>query len=438
MTVLDRLALPPGRDFDELLAAYRSGRVPRIPADLRAACAAARARPASFENHGPVLALSIGGSNSAAMLCENRGGRLHVHAAVRRPNPATPRPWGEFLDELLAPAPALLAYLREHPAPEVGVTIAVPFVDGVPGHASKIATLQGLIARGPADTRASHHFPTNFAAWLAARGLRPARVTCEGDAPVAHLGGLAAIRTAPGAPSLLLVCGTGMACADEKEFILPGLAKLLVARDPALYRADETEDGQYQYLCAGKGLYRVLRRALLLAAAQPGSPLAAAPAPDWLAGAADTKLVYQIWQYTLPARAGAEPPAALAAIRAAHAPAAWAAVEAHAAAAVRQAAQALSAALVGALADRADCAGREVTVFVEGGIARNADVFAAARAAAESDLARLRALAPESSPTRIRWCLAPDAEPTGAFEALACLDQTLHGAAALAFARPTP
>lgn len=434
MTVLDRLALPPGRDLEALLAAYRSGRVPRIPADLRAACAAARARPANFENHGPVLALSIGGSNSAAMLCENRGGRLHVHAAVRRANPATPRPWGEFLDELLAPAPALLAYLRDHPAPEIGVTIAVPFVDGVPGHASKIATLEGLIARGPADTRATHHFPTNLAAWLAARGLRPARIVCEGDAPVAHLGGLAAIRTAPEAPSLLLVCGTGMACADEKEFILPGLAKLLVARDPELYRADETEDGQYQYLCAGKGLFRVLRRALLLAADEPGSPLASAPAPDWLATAADTKLVYQLWQYTLPARAGLEPPAALAALRAAYTPAAWAEVERLASAAARQAAQSLSAALVGALADRADCAGREVTVFVEGGIARNADVFAAARSAAEGDLARLRALAPEASPASIRWCLAPDAEPTGSAADLTCLDQTLHGAAALAFA----
>lgn len=436
MSILDRLAVSPGRDLEELLGAYGSGRVPRISADLRNACAAARTRPARFETHGPVLALSIGGSNSAAMLCEHRGGRLHVHAAVRQTNPDTTRPWGEFLDDLLGSRPEMLAYLRDHPAPEVGVTIAVPFVDGVPSHASKIATLDGLIARSPTDTRATHHFATNFAAWLAARDLRPARVVCEGDAPVAHLGGLAATRLPSDTPSLLLVCGTGMACADEREFILPGLAQLLVARDPQLYRADETENGQYQYLCAGKGLYRVLRRALLIAAEDPASPLAAAPAPDWLETAADTKLVYQIWHYSHPTRPAVLPPEKLAGLRASYAPAAWTEVERLAIAAVRQAIHALSAALVGALAGRADCAGREVAVFVEGGIARNGDVCAATRAAAAADLERLRALAPGACPSRIRWCIAPDCAPTGPARDTASVDLTLHGAAALAFAAP--
>lgn len=428
----DRLLAPPGRDVEDLLAAYRSGEVPRISADLRAACRVARARPDTFRNSGPVLALSVGGSNSAAMLCENTGDRLVVHAAVRRPNPAATRPWREFVGELLAERPALLAYLRTAARPRVGVTLAVPFVEGVPRHPSKMPTLEGLVARSSSDTRASHHAPTNIAALLASLGARPPLVVCEGDAPTAHLGGLAACRVENTAPSLLFVCGTGMACADDCEFILPGMHRMLQARDPELYPADETEDGQFQYLCAGKGVYRILRRALVLAASRPNSPLAAAPPPDWLREAADTRLVYQIWQYTLPGRAGTPPPPRLAAIRSSYAPAAWRAVESLATAIAREAVRAMSAAILATLAVRSDCAMRPVTVFVEGGIARDRDIFAALEAALEADHARLLQAAPTACPERIVWRLEPDTPAEGAADDVACVDLTLRGAAALA------
>ena len=435
MPVIANLPYPAHDLLQRLHKAFCEGLIRCAPANLIEPCRIARACTPEWADHPPVLAISVGGSNSAAMLASNKAGHLQVIEAVRLPNPYQPEAWHDFLDRLVLGSSAMAAYLREAEAPVVGVSVAVPFIDGVPEHPSKIDTITGLVCRDAARDGAQYHFPTNFNKWTRARGLKQARVFCEGDAPVAHLGGLAAGNLKAEDPTLLLVCGTGLACADDRQFILPSMFPLLRELDHELFPDAITENGQFQYLCAGKGIYRVFRRVLELRAAEPGSPLNDAPDIDWLQIPAHSRRVYDLWSCE---RNGVAMTNDLAGIREMYAPSAWDEILYLAGMVGDQAVGAMAAAVTASLRLHPEFAGRTVKVFCEGSIARDERVFPAICAKAAELLRTHRPWGNDLPGAQIEWQLQPARPASGPARALAAIDQTLHGAAAMAMAACLP
>ncbi len=418
------------RELQVLLDQFAAGKVFRAPADLRHACSMARDRPEGWRNHPPVLAVSIGGSNSSAMLAENRDGVLHVNKARKQRNPGSPTLMEEFFDDLLLSTPEFRQYL-EAGGPGVGVTIAVAFDRGTPHHPSKVETIIDLVARDLAKDRDRLHFPTRFAQWLKGRKLPETRLRCEGDAPVAHLGGLARCDPRQARQSLLLVCGTGLACADDQSFILPSQAKVLSDLDPDRYPPEICEGGQFQYLTAGKGIYRIFGRALELRAAQSGSSLAGAPdCQEWLASAADSWKPYKLWSV---ARGQEELPADLEAVRGQYTPQAWGEIQEIALEVGDRAINAIAATLVSTMVDQGLDPDQPLAVFVEGSIARGSETLPALKKAVDQQRAEVDREKNMALP-EVHWILDPHHPPQGAPEDLKAVDQTLHGAAAMIFA----
>jgi hypothetical protein len=263
---------------------FAADRVRIVPTDLEPLIASADHLP---DDADPVLAVSVGGSNTTVGLLSRRAGRFVVHHVERRPNPATLTPVEAYWDDLLLGQPALREYLSSHPAPVLSFAVAVLFDRGVPFHETKIETLDGLVARDLALHRQTHHLQRRTLAWLAARQLPAARVRGEGDAVMAHLGAVSLDTPDRPDDTMLLVCGTGMATSIHGQFVLCGMAENLDADDPLLHPLDQTERGQIQYRIAGKGLWGVMQRA----AAQVVDPHVAA---QWFRGPADSRRVIEL------------------------------------------------------------------------------------------------------------------------------------------------
>jgi hypothetical protein len=263
--VIRRLQFDPDEDFKRLYNAFQQSPSFLVPTGIEACFSIARAKPEFFRNHPPVLALSIGGSTTSSMLAEMKDGIPVVHHVTERKNPCLPVSLETYLDQEILAEPSFRHYLETAAAPLIAISIAVMVKNGVPYHPSKLAMIEGLVAKDPDTQSETHHLGNNINAWLTKRGLRPATVIYEGDAPVAHLGGVGLSSMAADDRSLLMVCGNGMACADTSRFIVCGMFRCLSELDPELYPSEMTEDGQYQYLAAGKGIYKILRHAAELA-----------------------------------------------------------------------------------------------------------------------------------------------------------------------------
>jgi hypothetical protein len=94
------------------------------------------------------------------------------------------------------------------------------------------------------------------------------------------------------------VCGTGFATADDNWDRFIGTA-CLPGEDEELYPAALTEDCQYQYAVAGKGMYILMRLAVQARARETGSALTGFDAQRWFAAPRDSKTVYRLWQAAL-------------------------------------------------------------------------------------------------------------------------------------------
>jgi hypothetical protein len=284
--VIERLQFDPSDDFKRLYNAFRQSPSFLVPTRIEACFSAARGKPEYFRNHPPVLALSIGGSTTSAMLAEMKDGIPLVHHVTDGKNPAAPIPLEDYLDLKLLAEPPFRTYLATAAKPVIAISVAVMIKHGVPYHPSKLAMIEGLVAKNPDTQAQTHHLGNNLAVWLAKRGLQPAEVVYEGDAPVAHLGGVGLSNMTADDRSLLMVCGNGMACADTTRFIVCGMVNCLCDDDPELFQPLETENGQYQYLAAGKGIYKILRRA---------AELAGIDASAYFRNNHDSVHVYHLW-----------------------------------------------------------------------------------------------------------------------------------------------
>lgn len=294
-----RLSYNADADLTKLLEHFRAGRVEMFPAGLEQHFRVAKEKPATFRDHESVLAISIGGSNTKAMLAHTERGRFIVRHVVDRPNPQSRVTYKDYFDELFMFDEVFRAYLKNQPSPYVGFSIAIPIIDGVPFHKVKIPNLDGLIARDWERDALSHHMGRNLADYFASRGIGGIKFWYQDDAIVAHLGAVSCYHMDHEEKSILLVCGNGMACGDEDNFVLVGMAHTL-DDDEKLYPADETEDHQYQYLIAGKGLYCLMARAIRFKSREPGSVLEESNVLRYFATDRDSRNVVDIWESTLP------------------------------------------------------------------------------------------------------------------------------------------
>jgi len=128
-------------------------------------------------------------------------------------------------------------------------------------------------------------------------------VKYQGDAVIAHLGGVAVSDLHDDEQTMLMVCGSGLACADEGHFVLVATHRC-VEGDGDIYDLDRMEGGQYQYLIAGKGLFGLMARTIQADARQGGSPLAGQNLDAFFRSGPDSRTVVELWESSLP---GQEP-----------------------------------------------------------------------------------------------------------------------------------
>jgi hypothetical protein len=318
-SVEERLGYDADDELFRLLEAFRKREIILWDAGLDGHFRVARAKPRDFLNHSSVLLLSIGGTNAKMLLGAMRDGTVLVERAKAVPNPAESTDFFDFLDRLFLEEPVVRDYLRHHPDPWLGLSIAVGIDQGTPCHPTKIPTLRGLVARDIETERETHHLGNNLKKWFMARGLRDIPTVYQGDGIIAHLGGVAMTPLDAADKSVLMVCGSGLATADEKHFVLCATRRL-VEGDPDLFPPDEMEGGQYQYLIAGKGLFGMMRRAVEFKRREPGSALAPHDLACFFSGPEDTRRVIEIWESGL---AGGVEQAAAREVRAAVDDKAW-------------------------------------------------------------------------------------------------------------------
>jgi hypothetical protein len=334
----------------------------------------ARSRPDAFRNAPPVLAICLGGTQSRVMLADVRDGIVHVKAFRSRVNPERVMEFDDYFDDIFFSEPAFAEYLRGDASPLIGLGIGVGIVDGVPLHPTKIPNVRNLVARELPRDADTHNLRRNMLAYLKRRGISRPRFFFEGDCPLAHLASVVMAGLGPDEPSLLSVCGTGMATADDEYFIFFAHAPVLLDDDPDLFPPEETEDGQLQFCVAGKGLWGVMRRAIELRAREDGSPLAGVDAARWFPDANASELVSRVWVSTLSRGETSED---VEQMKAAMSTEAFAELQTIAAKVMEKAVSAfVSQTLASLITMPQQVADRPYTIFVEGGVAIEQHFFA--------------------------------------------------------------
>lgn len=297
-SMAQRLAFDPDHDLAKLVRAFADEQIMLVDTGLAEHFAIAREKRAAFVNHPPVLAMSIGGTNTKIMLAEMRAGKVVASRVKALPNPAEDTPWQDYFDLLLMEDPLLREYLASHPSARIGLSLAVPIADGVPWHPTKIPTITGLTARSLDGDVSGFHLGENLKRYFAQRNLPDIPVKYQGDAVIAHLGGVAVSDLADDEQTMLMVCGSGLACADEGHFVLVATHRC-VEGDGEIYDLDQMEGGQYQYLIAGKGLFGLMARTIAADARQEGSPLAGLDLGEFFRSGPDSRTVVELWESSL-------------------------------------------------------------------------------------------------------------------------------------------
>jgi len=294
--ITDRLDFDPEQDLRRLLEFWDE--VPGTPSLIKPHFEIAKKKPDVFFEHGPALAISIGGSTTKKAIAAMHRGQLVIKHAQADRNPSVRSSLTDYFDKLILADAEVHRYLKSSERPCVFVSIPVPIKDGVPYHVSKVETIDGLIARDYNRDASSHHFGNNFREYLKSRNIPIPRINYFCDGVVAHHGGVAIGEVFPEDKSVLLVCGTGLATSDEEKFIITGQAPLL-DHDEELYPYTATEGYQYQWCAAGKGLFGTMQRAIQIVSKQPGSALSKHDLNGYFQKKSDTLTVAQIWWSTL-------------------------------------------------------------------------------------------------------------------------------------------
>jgi len=299
--LIDKLRVDPDRDLKRLLEAINNNKVSILPTGMERHFEIARLKPARFRDHDTVLGISIGGSNTKVILASMKAGRLVIRHLAARANPLTKTHYTEYFDTILFGDAIIRDYLTNSKDLCIGISVAVPVIDGVPFHRNKIPTIEGLIARDFDRDAPTHNINENMRAYLKERGVLVRALFCQFDSIVANYGGASLCELGPDEKTMLLVCGTGLAAAIERQTVSIGMVDAFdkTLDDDTLLPYDLTEGHQYQYAVAGKGLYGLMERAVRLRARDAGSKLHSFDPAAYFKTAYDTRLVVEIWESTL-------------------------------------------------------------------------------------------------------------------------------------------
>ncbi len=289
-----RLSIDPEVELQKLLSMFQTGEMPVFNAGMARHFEIAKAKPDEFINHPPVLGISFGGTNTKIILASMKGGEMMIHRVSAATNPAKPIHVYDFFDEVLMGDPVFLQYLKS-PSPVVGISVPTRVLGKIPFHETKVPTIDGLLARNESMMTDEYDLSKSFAKYLSQRGLSPAVLFYQGDGIVAHHGAVSLSEMGVDDRSVLFVCGTGMATGDEEAYIQAGIARMLNNGDEVLYPASATENYQYHYATAGKGIFSLMERAIRIRAAEAGSSLGAYDLAPYFANNHGSRTVGEIW-----------------------------------------------------------------------------------------------------------------------------------------------
>ena len=295
MKLLQRLKFDEKTHLGRLVDRYLENDALDLDANMFRHFEVARRKPEAFLNHPQSLGISIGGSNTKVMLGEMKDGKLRIDEFLSVKNPEAPTELYAFLDDILKKNRNFWRYLTSGKPVTVGVSLPTLIVNGAPFHRTKVPTILKMTARTERELVPELNFKRNFQVYADASGINLKTLYYNMDAIIAHYGGVSLLDIRPEDRSLLLVCGTGLAAADDNFDRLIGMVRILDT-DGELYPPELTEDGQDQYAIAGKGLYGVMKRAVKIKAAESGSRLSGYDLDPFFASPRDTKTVYDIWE----------------------------------------------------------------------------------------------------------------------------------------------
>ncbi len=368
-----KLGADPDKDLKRLLRAIQKNKVSILPTGMKKHFEIAKLKPAGFKDHDTVLGISIGGSNTKVVLASMKAGRMVLHHLSARMNPSSKTFYTEYFDDLLFGDAQIRDFINHSESLCIGISIAVPVIDGVPYHKSKIPTIDGLIARDYEKDAPTHHLRENMFDYLKGKGVSCKSFFCQFDCIVANHGGASLCGLEPEDKTLLLVCGTGLATAIEEHTVSIGMVDAHDSEldDETLLPFDLTEGHQYQYAVAGKGLYGIMARAIAIKSREAGSKLCFNEPASYFKTAYDTKTVVEIWESTLGCGIGAKAEELFKTLG----PEAFLEVKDIAAAIVKRAITGLANCAVATICANSDGNNRKHTVFFEGSIALNDNIL---------------------------------------------------------------
>lgn len=294
----ERLSFYTEKELTSLIRVLQSGDGPVFPSGMTEHFKIAKQKPERFRNHGDVLAISLGGTNTKVMLASMQNGSLSVEYVKALENPEEETEFHNYLNNLLFSDKKIRDYLTNHEHPCIGFSVPMSILNGVPFNKTKVPTLKGVITRDNKNQEEIPDLRTNVMNFLKSRNLNPTVFFYKSDGIVAHHGAVSLCEMEEQDKSVLLVCGTGLATGDEQNYIQIGIVPLLQG-DQELYPRDVTEDYQYQYAIAGKGLFSLMKRAIGIKAAENDSLLGKFCFDKYFCTPKDSKTVVEIWESTL-------------------------------------------------------------------------------------------------------------------------------------------
>ena len=291
-----RIGADTDRELQQMIELFQTHNMPLTDCAMRKHFEIAKIRPEAFRNHRQVLAFSFGGSNTKVMLGHTKDGEIYADALIAQPNPDEQIHLYDYLDQICK-NPVIDRYLRETPELEIGVSIPMFIVNGCPFSPTKIPTIDGFIARSEAEFGDALNFEKNFAEYMRSRGYtNPYHLYYQSDGIVAHIGAVSVSDARLIDKTILCVCGTGMATADENNYIIPAYLTTILPDDEELWPAAATENRQLNYAIAGKGLFGLMRRACDALVRQGGSALEGKDYARFFATAKESRTVCELAQ----------------------------------------------------------------------------------------------------------------------------------------------
>jgi hypothetical protein len=295
-SLYDRLLYDGSADFFELAREYLQNDNEDYDRHIREHFNVVLNKDPRYMDHAPVLALSVGGSNTKLMIAGTEKGFIHVNHIKAVKNPSQEIHFYNYLDELLLRDEVVKSYLTKTGKTVMGITLPVMIgEDGIPKHPKKIPAIQGMLARNESEMIPEMRLDNNMARYFKSRNIPMPVFYYQTDPVIAHLGGVSQIEVNPGERTILLVCGTGMAAADDNTSRV--LSRIPIKNfDRELYPEDQEEWRLYQCRCSGRFLYAVMQRAAYIREGEEGSRLKGSGAWSYFESPDDSELVCRIWE----------------------------------------------------------------------------------------------------------------------------------------------